>query len=41
MKGGREEAALAMSITMDRCSTEDHGHHLADLRRPESPPLYA
>jgi len=35
MKGEREEAALAMSITMDWCSTEDHGHHLADLRRPE------
>ena len=31
---GSEEAALAMSITMDRCSTDDHGHHLAVLRRP-------
>jgi len=33
MKGGSEKAALAMSITMDRCSTDDHGHHLAVLRR--------
>ena len=35
MKWGREEATLAMSISMERCSTEDHGHHLAVLRRPE------
>ena len=25
-----EEAALAMSIPMDLCSTEDHGHHLPE-----------
>lgn len=35
MKDRREKAALTMSITMDRCSTDDHGHHLANLRRSE------
>ena len=25
-----EEAALAMSIPMDLCSTEDHGYHLSE-----------
>ena len=35
MKDRREKAALTMSITMDRSSTDDHGHHLTVLRRPE------
>ena len=26
---GKEEAALAMSITMDRCSRDDHDNHLS------------
>jgi hypothetical protein len=26
----REEAAFAMSIPMDLCSTEDHGYHLPE-----------
>lgn len=29
IKGRTEEATPPMSITMARCSTEDHGHHLA------------
>lgn len=41
MKWGREEATLAMSIWMERCSIEDHGHHLAVLRRPGGSLLYA
>ena len=34
MKERSEKAILTISITMDRCSTNDHGHHLAVLRRP-------
>jgi hypothetical protein len=41
VKDRSEVATLAMSITMDRCSTDDHGHHLAGLRRPEVSSLYA
>src|SRR6188768_231763 len=33
IKGRAEEATPPMSITMARCSTEEHGHHLAGLRR--------
>ena len=31
-----EEAAPAMSIPLDLCSTEDHGHHLQNEAAPES-----
>ena len=41
IKGRTEEATPPMSITMARCSTEDHGHHLAGLRRLYEKPLYA
>jgi len=34
--GNEEETAPAMSIAIDRCSTDDHGHHLAiNMRRPK------
>jgi hypothetical protein len=41
MEGRSEKAAPAMSIPMDHCSTDDHGHHLSDSRRPETSSLYA
>jgi hypothetical protein len=41
MEGRSEEAALAMSILMDHCSTDDHDHHLSDSRRLETSSLYA